>query len=394
MPSQQNRFSERLLHRSPVHEQDEPLKSESPTAASFSTNPILKLQHTVGNQAVMRMLGGNTHSRVQRAPKTKPDVGIKPTNVQPVPFDQKTGTEIANEVMNKQDSILKGWEDALKDFDKVITSESDKAGNPKYAKVLMDFLQDKVIGVITKPFKDEPDPTVKKGVSLITDVFSIVNKLDAEMKRADAAKASASIRDFFVAYNRAISEMRRHILSTRDDFVAKVRIAEENAGKSQQQGNDYGMLLMALQTMLQGLDYQNNQTTPEAVYRLLSEHWINDSSVRLGNKWDGYTSIKNAFVFMRLEADYTVRDAAIRATGGQKIAEQLIKDSPGGIDPYSMKVPRLVHYFKEGDRGASTVLQVDANGKIDQYNSAGSYTTLHKKLQNDGLKPTTKLTGE
>jgi hypothetical protein len=395
MPYQHSKFSERLSRHSSAHDREDLINNESPASATLSTNSILRLQRTIGNQAVLRMLNGSTpKNAVQRDLKTKPDVGIKPTDVQPVPFGEKTGTEIANGIMNKQLSILQGWETALKDFDKVITSESDKAGNPKYANVLMDFLQDKVIGVITKPFKDEPDPTIKKSVSLITDVFAIVNKLDAEMKRADAARASASIRDFFVVYNRAISEMVRHILSTRDDFVAKVRIAEDNAGKSQQQGNDYGMLLMALESILTGLDYQNKQTTPQAVYRLLTEHWINDTSLRLGDKWIGYTGIKNAFVFVRLEADYTVRDAELKVTGGQKIAEQLLKDSPGGIDPYSMKVPRHIDYFKEGSRGANTVLHVDANGKIDQPNSAGAYKTLHEKLEKDGLKPTTKLTGK
>jgi len=384
---QQPKSSERvnLLHA--AHDHEESIRSESPAAAYGFTNSILKLQRTVGNQAVLRTLNiAPAETTVQRAPKTKTAIDIKPVNVTPVAFDDKSATEMAQDIMGTQLAILEGWATALDNFDKVMTSEADKSGDPRFSKVLVDFLQDKIVGEIVKRAKV---PVISESYTLVKDAFSLMGKMEAEMKRADAARASASLRDFYVTYRSTIGKLRQIILSTTADFVAKVRKAEDNAGMSQTQADAYGMLRLELADTLGALDQQLKSATPEAIYRLLTEQWLRDSTVRLKQ-----VGVKPSYIFIRLEADYTVRDAHINGTGGQKLAEQLIKDSPGGIDPYSMKVPRFIHYFKEGARGATTVLWVDANGVIDHKNSDGPYKTLHDTLEKRGLKPTTKLKGE
>jgi len=384
---QQPKSSERvnLLHA--AHDHEESIRSESPAAAYGFTNSILKLQRTVGNQAVLRTLNiAPAETTVQRAPKTKTAIDIKPVNVTPVASDDKSATEMAQDIMGTQLAILEGWATALDNFDKVMTSEADKSGDPRFSKVLVDFLQDKIVGEIVKRAKV---PVISESYTLVKDAFSLMGKMEAEMKRADAARASASLRDFYVTYRSTIGKLRQIILSTTADFVAKVRKAEDNAGMSQTQADAYGMLRLELADTLGALDQQLKSATPEAIYRLLTEQWLRDSTVRLKQ-----VGVKPSYIFIRLEADYTVRDAHINGTGGQKLAEQLIKDSPGGIDPYSMKVPRFIHYFKEGARGATTVLWVDANGVIDHKNSDGPYKTLHDTLEKRGLKPTTKLKGE
>jgi len=293
---------------------------------------------------------------------------------------------MAQDIMGTQLAILEGWATALDNFDKVMTSEADKSGDPRFSKVLVDFLQEKIVGEIVKRAKV---PVVSESYTLVKDAFSLMGKMEAEVKRADAARASASLRDFYVTYRSTIGKLRQIILSTTADFVAKARRAEDNAGIGQTQADAYGMLRLELANTLGALDQQLKSATPETIYRLLTEQWLRDSTVRLKQ-----VGVKPSYIFIRLEADYTVRDAHINGTGGQKLAEQLIKDSPGGIDPYSMKVPRFIHYFKEGARGATTVLWVDANGVIDHKNSDGPYKTLHDTLEKRGLKPTTKLKGE
>jgi hypothetical protein len=384
---QQRKSSERvnLLHAATDHE--ELIRGESPAAAYGSTNSILKLQRTVGNQAVLRTLNiAPPETTVQRAPKTKTAIDIKPVNVTPVASDDKSAAEMAQDIMGTQLAILEGWATALDNFDKVMTSEADKSGDPRFSKVLVDFLQDKIVGEIVKRAKV---PVISESYTLVKDAFSLMGKMEAEVKRADAARASASLRDFYVTYRSTIGKLRQIILSTTADFVAKARKAEDNAGMSQTQADAYGMLRLELADTLGALDQQLKSAAPEAIYRLLTEQWLRDSTVRLKQ-----VGVKPSYIFIRLEADYTVRDAHINGTGGQKLAEQLLKDSPGGIDPYSMKVPRFIHYFKEGARGASTVLWVDANGVIDHKNSDGPYKTLHDTLEKRGLKPTTKLKGE
>ena len=325
----------------------------------------------------MRMLNSGSVRTIQRAPKSQ--IGVLPAQVQPVETVEKSATEMAQDIMNTQLAILEGWATALDNFDKVMTSQSDKAGETKFKSVLYSFLEDKVVGEVFKRSK----------LPGVGDAFALMNKMEAELKRASEAKASATLRDFYVTYRTTIGNLRQIILSTTADFVARVRKAEENAALSQKHADEYGMLRLELDNTLQALDYQNSMATPQAIFRLLTEQWLRDSTVRLD-----HVGVKPSYVFIRLESDYTVRDAHIFGSGGQKLAEQLKKDSPGGIDPYSMQVPRLIHYFKEGARGASAVLKLDERGFVDNTSSDGNYRTVHETLKRQGLKPTTKITGE
>ena len=327
----------------------------------------------------MRLLRPTAESNIQRAPKTKSEIGIKPIDVKPVPGAAKTSAEMAQDIMNTQLAILEGWATALDNFDKVMTSSSDQAGTPNFRGVLYNFLEDKVVGELFKRSK----------LPGVGDAFALMNKMGDELKNANAAKSSARLRDFYVIYRTTIGKMRQIILSTTADFVAKVRATEENAGQSRAQADEYGMLRLELENTLEALDYQLTLSAPESVYRLLTEQWLRDSQVDISQ-----VGWRDSYIFIRLEADFGVRDAHIFGTGGQKLAEQLLKEPPGGVDVYSMKVPRFFHYFKEGARGASAVLKLDENGSVDKKDSDGNYGMVHEHLKRSGLAPTKKLTGE
>jgi hypothetical protein len=376
MPSQRQPSISRNPRRLQGHDHED-LATESANVSSLSANGIMNLQRMIGNQAVLRLMRDGTSTTLQRKPKT--EMGVKPAEVAPVASDEKSAAEMAQDIMGTQLAILEGWATALDNFDKVMTSDSDAAGKANFQNVLYSFLEDKVVGELFKRSK----------LPGVGDAFALMNKMDGELKRAQAAKDSASLRGFYVMYRTAIGKLRQIILSTTADFVARVRKAEESAGVNQQKADEYGMLRLELENTLNALDYQLKQSAPETIYRLLTEQWLRDSTVRLDQ-----VGVRASYVFIRLEADYSVRDAHIFGVGGQKLAEQLIRDAPGGIDVYSMKVPRLVHYFKEGARGASTVLKVDERGFVDNRNSDGNYRPLHSRLQQQGLPPTKKITGE
>jgi hypothetical protein len=376
MTSHKQRLAERSPRRSHEHEREE-LPGESAHHDPIAANGIMKLQRTIGNQAVLRLMRESTPQPLQRKPKT--EMNVKPPEVKPVASNEKSAAEMAQDIMGTQLAILEGWATALDNFDKVMTSDADAAGKANFQKVLYDYLEDKVVGELLKRSK----------LPGVGDAFALMNKMDGELKRAQAAKDSASLRNFYVMYRTAIGKLRQIILSTTADFVARVRKAEEDSETNQQKADEYFMLRLELDNTLEALDYQLKQSSPETIYRLLTEQWLRDSTVRL----DG-VGVKASYVFIRLEADYSVRDAHIFGVGGQKLAEQLLRDTPGGIDVYSMKVPRFVHYFKEGARGASTVLKVDERGFVDSRNSDGNYRKLHSVLEQQGLRPTTKITGE
>ena len=358
-----------------------PTPDEAQLVAQSSRSPataVMQLQRAAGNAALQQLLRESAVQAVQRAPRT--EIGIKPVEVQPAASDEKTNVELAQDIMGTQLAILEYWETALENFDKVMTSQSNKAGQPNFKRVLFKYLEDKVVGELFKRSK----------LPGVGEAFSLMNKMGDELTRAEAAKDSASLRDFFVTYRTVIGKLKGLILSTTTDFVTKVRQTEEAKDRDPaRHENEWAMLRIELIDTLAQLDYQHTLSTPENVFRLLSEQWLRDSTVSIDQ-----VGRKASYVFIRLEADYTVRDAHIFGTGGQKIAERLLLDTPGGIDVYSMKVPRFIHYFKEGARGATAVLKVDEKGIVDSKNSDGNYRPVHERLQRQGLAPTTKITGE
>ena len=53
-----------------------------------------------------------------------------------VPSAEKTDEELAGAIMDMQQAILVGWNTALANFDKVLTSSSDRETKPDFAKVV------------------------------------------------------------------------------------------------------------------------------------------------------------------------------------------------------------------------------------------------------------------
>src|SRR5688572_10318969 len=238
------------------------------------------------------------------------------------PVDMKD-EDIAAEIMDKQSAILEGWLTALLNFDKTLTSSSDADATPDFQKVITGYFAEKLMGALMEhaPGASELD--------------AIGKALTGEVERASAAGASAKLRDFVIQHHKAIGKLKQKVLSERQGFISAVRARREaleggagggSKGKKPnwkveqtKESDDYGMMRMALLDTLEKVDKTLARSTPEVLFQVLSEQWIKSSKVR-----GGMGTSFQAVVVIRLNPNYSVKDAHIQGSGGQKLAEQLL----------------------------------------------------------------------
>ncbi|MGD9928924.1 MAG: DUF4157 domain-containing protein [Mangrovibacterium sp.] len=331
--------------------------------------------------------GGNSESRIsmQPAPET---AGLE---VQETPSAEKSDESLANDIMNTQIAILEGWNTALEIFDKVLTSASDQETKPDFNKVIKSFFEEKLMGAIISVSK----------VKYAGDAFSLLGKLSDEMTRATAALESARLRDFYVEHKKAIGKMKQMIFAIQSDFVDKVtetrkkmEMAESNAPSgvsvaTSPESDAYGLMRMYLVELRDKLNAQLSNSSPEILFRTLSEKWIRHSTV-----YAGMGVHVQAVVIIRLKKDYSVINAEMQGAGGQKIAEQLLKDSPNGVDVFGLRVPRRVIVY--ADNGwPSAILSLDENNRNTNTGAfaEGNWGAVERYVKARGLPPTKNLSG-
>jgi hypothetical protein len=342
---------------------------------------------------------------VQRDPL--PEAAADPVpvpDVEPVAAAEKTDEELANGIMDTQLAILEGWDAALGNFDKVLSSSSDEESKPDFQKAIAGFFEEKVMSGIVS----------LANVPGAGDAFALFGKLVDESKRAAAAGESASLRDFVVRHRTAVGKLKQMVLSLKDDFVARVRKTREameaadraaDAARKTKRGRNrgaqvtmrtdaatdaYGMMRMALVDGLEAADARLKGSSPEALFRTLSESWIRQQTVGIGM---GYRT--QAVVIVKLDPKHQLKEAHIQGTGGQKIAEQLLKDSPDGVDVFNLHVTRrFVLYAENG--WPSAILELDPEGRNLNRGSyaEGDSGGLHQFLLANGLPRAKKLSGD
>lgn len=350
-----------------------------------------ELTHVVQQEADVAPAGVVQRAPLEAAPAAGPAVAE-------VPAVEKTDEELAAQIMDKQLAILAGWQGALARFDKVLTSSSDKEAKPDFAKVIVDFLGEEIMGEMLKHSKPPA-----------SQAFALLGKLDAEVKRAQAADVSASVRDFFVRHLDAITKLVQATLSMKEDFVARVRKTREamemdaTASTSPKKGrkptvevlttnaaDEYGMMRMNLVDTIAEMDARLKMSTPERLFLLLSEEWIRHATVT------GAWGVKYpATVIIRIREDYTMIDAHIQGPDGQKIAEQLLKDNPDGVDVFNLPLKREIKMMA-ANGWPSAILDLDENNhNINRGSFAeGNYDTVQRYVLANGLPKTKKLEGD
>jgi hypothetical protein len=240
-----------------------------------------------------------------------------------------------------------------------------------------------------------------------SELDALVKALGSEVTRAKTAGASAKLRDFVVQHAQAIGKLEQATLSQRQGFISAVRARREAAEAPQpaksgrkkgkwttaqptKQDDDYAMMRMALLDTLQRVDATLKTATSEALLRVLTAEWVRHATVAggMGTRFP-------AVVVIRLNKDYSILDAHIQGPGGQKLAEQLLKDSPDGVDVFHLQAPRRILLM--ADNGwPSAILSLDANNRDISTGSfaEGDTDSLRRVVMSKGLPPTKKLTGD
>ncbi len=306
---------------------------------------------------------------------------------------------LAAAVMGAQLGILTGWKTALDNFFVVLESKSDKEASPDFQKAMGKFFRDQAlgkIGAVTKWVSEEVTERVMKPVDVGIEALKTLNE---EVKRAEEAKESGTLRDFYVQHNTAIGKMTAAAQVGTPKLVDRVgkirdamfRATDTKKGAATEALNDaadkYTTMRMVLSDAYTDLQGRVQFSTPESIFRVLTEEWIRGSTVKQG--W----ATKEASVVIRMNRDLSVKDAHIQGTGGQKIAEQLVKDAPDGVDFYSLEVKKEIEYYGFDDTYPSAYVHLDSEnhiyGAIKDDDSAAAVNKIWEYIKSDGVKALT-----
>lgn len=316
--------------------------------------------------------------------------------VTPLPAKDMLPEDIAAAIMDRQIAILVGWQTALQVFDKTMTSSADAEASTDFQKVVVGYFADKLMGAL-----------VKHGPG-VSELDAVVKALEADYKRAAAAKASATLRDFVVQHAKAIGQLHQTTLKERQGFISAVRARVDAAAAAKakrpvvkaKKGEVFkphpddiaiGVMRIVLQDTLDSVDRRLSMSDEATLFRVLSEQWIKHATV-----YAGMGLRVQGVVVIRLNPDYTILDSHIQGTGGQKIAEQLVKDSDDGtVDVFGLKAKRRVLLMAKNG-WPKVILNLDENnGDLSTGAMAeGDTTSLRTYLLKKGLPRTSKLTGD
>jgi Domain of unknown function (DUF4157) len=285
--------------------------------------------------------------------------------------------DLARQVMGFQQSILTGWQTALANFLVVLESKSDKESSPDFQKAMGKFFLEKAVGKIGSVAKWALGEVSEKATKPVEFGLDALKALNEEVKRAEEAKESATLRDFYVQHNTSLGKMRQAVEAGTPMIVARVgkirdamfRATDTKKGRATEALSDaadkYTTMRMVLSDAYAEVQARAQFSTPENIFRLLTEEWIRGNTVKEG--W----GTKQASVVIRMNKDFSIKDAHIQGTGGQKIAEQLAKDAEsdhaGGVNFYQMEIRKEIEYYGNDDSYATAYVHLYADNSIHDY---------------------------
>jgi hypothetical protein len=291
-----------------------------------------------------------------------------------VPSADKSDDELAVAIIEHEYEILDQWDKAVEIFQVVMTSDADDETQPDFLKAAKEHFKDKALGKLAEQ------------LPLGGEAFEVLKALEDEIKRARAADESARLRDFFVEHKQTVADMQKSLTTIKDDFRAKVRHTAEQMWSDPAKQDEYGLMRMYLVEYFDDVDRRLQAADTETFFQLLSEEWLQSAKVR-----SEYGIA--AYVLIHVDEDFSIRKAEIKGTGGDKLADQLLKDSPGGVDVWSLRVPRRVLCYHDGGSYPYAVVKVDAEDRLTNEGTMaeGNYRPIYDWLMQNGLPPTTKL---
>jgi hypothetical protein len=310
---------------------------------------------------------------------------VSPSTVGPtaVPNEQKSLENLIEDISESEKQIITAWSGALTQFQVVMNAHSDSEGVEDFVGALMKHVGDELISKI-----DDHVP----GVSFAKDVVEGVNE---EYERAREARSSAQLRDFLVRFTGDLTTAMNNHARAKADFKQMVETAYARASTDEKK--QYHQALAAHMNSLDR-DWANVNN----VFLLISQEWIRNTMYEKspGVVVGGITR-KPAFVVVSVNKDYTLRSAHLWCDGGQKIAEQLLKNAFGhGLRPHTWPVPRRILCFADSGSsglGYRAFINLASDGRWVKGSAGEDWDTGARVLahfRQGGLEATTKVTGE
>jgi uncharacterized protein DUF4157 len=278
-------------------------------------------------------------------------------------------------VIGAQKAILTGWTTALHDFFVVMESKSDKEASPQIFKSMAKFLTEESLGKVGEYF----GIITKVGEVVINPLDEGYKALKAFVEEADRikeAEESATLRNFFTRHNKALGNMSMAVDRGQGAFLQIVRNTSDAMLRSvdtkkgagvealSKATDNYTTMREALNNAYTELQYRAVASTPENIFRVLSSEWISNSTI--AGTWGVQGRIE-----IRLNKDFSVKNAYIRAPGGQKLAEQMMRDAADshqeGVDLYHMDVKKEVQYYGDDGGYPSAYVKLDEDNHIYDY---------------------------
>ena len=340
--------------------------------------------------------GGEADQASSGAPGGPPEAKLPVAPAKPDEMDEE---DLVAAILQNQKAILTGWDGALEIFQTFMTSASHMEASPNFQNVLVNFVPKELIGkVVAKATTQLP---------IMAQVVGLITALQDEASRAGAAGASAKLRDFYVAQKKYVTSLQQSLESQGQALISSVKNARKatedslkvlpkpkgKGGGTQAptdaQNQFYGMLRMELLDLLAESKKVLASSNTNALFKVISGEWLNQSQATISGLGDK----DPAWIHIRLDKNYATLDATFRGPGGQKIAEQMLKDAPGGVDVWNIKTKRVVAFLS---RDYPVQVTVDANNRDITPPAVRNKASEEqfKWLMANGVKPTKNVSGD
>jgi hypothetical protein len=241
-------------------------------------------------------------------------------------------TDLVDNNIEIQLEMLASYQAALTSFFEVINSSSAKEALPKKAGQIALEKATKFVFkyMIDEAFKHMPGGEyIKKPIELGQEILEALEKEEA---RAGAASTSNAVVNFVVSERDKAADMHlnlgsNHILIRNEvmkNYQKMSKPEQENLRKALVSDNSFYLK-------------QKDQSQQAQLFKLLVESWI-------GAVAPTKEGAAPSYVFIRLDKDWKVTTAHIHSPGGQRLAEQLLRQGNGKVNLNEFKVPRTVEF--------------------------------------------------
>lgn len=303
------------------------------------------------------VIGPITWPKLQSAMKAASPPPVSPSQVTSIPNAHKEPKYLAIGIFDAEYMTLDAWQWALNEFSVILNAESDAEGTANFAGVLTKHIRDKLLDTIA----GAAPPGVVAATKTVTGLF---DALVAENQRAEQAREGAQLRDFIVRFSRRLSDAKGALGATRDDYY---HLVDKNyATGTEADKTTYKKRLVEYLDRLDGMR-QDGWLTGKRLFERLAFEWIRNTK----KKWPASTGDPEESL-VQTWVDYAdnITKAYILAPGGQKIAEQFLKDADGaGVRPYEWPVRRRTIFYSK-DKVPFAQSNLTAEGKLDTRDGA------------------------